>query len=230
MQWTDPLSLNRRKSKHGPRSPVAPPSPDWRANCQVHRFCLDSLTFGGTSPTVSLSIRYRTLTRHYYYHIVEGLDTMGFPTSKRDCAYLLFFATHLPIIFLVDTVPLQPTWLQTDLSASLRSYYVATYRDKFFEAPTPVWFQAFIWMELVYHVPLSLWAVWGLLRGESIHPSPRQTTATHWAPGSSCLLERSTEAIMLINRPPPRPSPPPRLRRPGFRHLPNLSGGGLELD
>lgn len=91
-------------------------------------------------------------------------------TSKRDCAYLIFFATHLPIIFLVDTVPLQPTWLQTDLSASLRSYYVATYRDKFFEAPAPVWFQAFIWMELVYHVPLSLWAVWGLLRGEYIHP------------------------------------------------------------
>lgn len=88
-------------------------------------------------------------------------------SSKRNCAYLLFFATHIPIIFLVDTVPLQPTWLQTDLSNRLREYYVATYRDKFFDVPTPVWFQTFIWMELMYHVPLSLWAVWGLLRGES---------------------------------------------------------------
>jgi hypothetical protein len=86
-------------------------------------------------------------------------------TRKRDLAYLLFFTTHLPIIFLVDTVPLQPAWLRTDLSAQLREYYVATYRDKFFEDPAPVWFSAFVWMELVYHVPASLWAVWGLIRG-----------------------------------------------------------------
>ena len=90
------------------------------------------------------------------------------PTRKRDCAYLLFFATHLPIIFLIDTVPLQPAWAHTELSAQLRGYYVATYRDKFFEDPAPVWFTAFIWMELLYHVPASLWAVWGLVRGRSL--------------------------------------------------------------
>jgi hypothetical protein len=88
-------------------------------------------------------------------------------TRKRDFAYLLFFASHIPIIFLVDTVPLQPSWMRTNLSAQLREYYVATYRDKFFEDPAPVWFSAFIWMELLYHVPASLWAVWGLKRGMS---------------------------------------------------------------
>lgn len=92
---------------------------------------------------------------------------MPLPTLKRDIAYLIFFTTHLPIIYLVDTVPLQPTWLQTELSSTLREFYITTYRDKFFESPAPVWFQAFIWMELVYHVPASLWAVWGLLSGES---------------------------------------------------------------
>lgn len=86
-------------------------------------------------------------------------------TRKRDCAYLLFFITHIPIIFLIDTVPLQPSWLRTDLSTQLRGYYIATYRDKFFEDPAPVWFSAFIWMELFYHVPASLWAVWGLIGG-----------------------------------------------------------------
>lgn len=89
-------------------------------------------------------------------------------TRKRDCAYLLFFASHIPIIFLIDTVPLQPSWMRTELSAQLREYYVATYKDKFFEDPVPVWFSAFIWMELLYHVPASLWAVWGLMRGKSI--------------------------------------------------------------
>lgn len=90
---------------------------------------------------------------------------MPLPTRKRDCAYLLFFATHIPIIFLVDTVPLQPSSLVSNLSLSLRDFYITTYRDKFFSDP-PTWFTAFIWMELLYHVPLSLWAVWGLLCGE----------------------------------------------------------------
>ncbi|KAJ5220717.1 uncharacterized protein N7469_009604 [Penicillium citrinum] len=70
---------------------------------------------------------------------------------KRDIAYLIFFASHLPIIYLVDTVPLQPQWIQTSLSSQLRTFYVSTYRDKFFEPPTPAWFNAFIWMELIYH-------------------------------------------------------------------------------
>ncbi|KAI2788215.1 hypothetical protein POX_e06228 [Penicillium oxalicum] len=91
-------------------------------------------------------------------------------SRKRDLAYLVFFATHLPIIFLVDTVPLQPAWFRSDLSATIREYYVATYRDKFFENPVPVWFNAFIWMELLYHVPASLWAVWGLIRDHPLVP------------------------------------------------------------
>lgn len=84
---------------------------------------------------------------------------------RRDYLYLIFFASHLPIIFLVDTVPLQPAFLRSDLSLRLREYYVATYRDKFFEGPVPTWFSVFIWIELLYHVPVSVWAVWGLLRG-----------------------------------------------------------------
>ncbi|KAJ5888994.1 hypothetical protein N7495_009035 [Penicillium taxi] len=91
-------------------------------------------------------------------------------SRKRDCAYLLFFASHIPIIFLIDTVPLQPQWMVSDLSRGLRDFYISTYRDKFFEVPAPTWFTAFIWMELLYHVPLSLWAVWALLRDHPMLP------------------------------------------------------------
>ncbi|OQD70486.1 hypothetical protein PENDEC_c023G00083 [Penicillium decumbens] len=93
----------------------------------------------------------------------------SFPTRKRDCAYLIFFATHIPIIFLIDTVPLQPSYLVNNLSLNLRDFYITTYRDKFFSEP-PTWFTAFIWMELLYHVPLSLWAVFGLLRDHPLVP------------------------------------------------------------
>ncbi|KAJ5693447.1 hypothetical protein N7462_002870 [Penicillium macrosclerotiorum] len=91
-------------------------------------------------------------------------------SRKSDCIYLLFFATHVPIIFLIDTVPLQPAWLQTDLSGQLRDFYITNYRDKFFEFPAPGWFNTFIWMELLYHVPASLWAVWGLIKDHPLVP------------------------------------------------------------
>ncbi|KAJ9484832.1 hypothetical protein VN97_g8516 [Penicillium thymicola] len=92
---------------------------------------------------------------------------MSICTRKRDWAYLLFFVTHVPIILLIDTVPLLPTFLQTNLSHDLRHFYITTYRDKFFEDP-PTWFTVFIWMELLYHLPLSIWATRGLLKGNHV--------------------------------------------------------------
>ncbi|MBZ6373478.1 MAG: DUF2781 domain-containing protein [Kocuria palustris] len=64
----------------------------------------------------------------------------------------------------MDTVPLLPSFLQTNLSHQLREFYITTYRDKFFEDP-PTWFTVFIWMELLYHLPVSIWAARGLLKG-----------------------------------------------------------------
>ena len=48
----------------------------------------------------------------------------------------------------------------------VRKFYIDTYHDQFFISP-PAWFTMYIWMELFYHVPLSIWAIGALLRGES---------------------------------------------------------------
>ncbi|KAE8145255.1 putative integral membrane protein [Aspergillus avenaceus] len=77
-------------------------------------------------------------------------------SRKCDLVYFIFFAIHLPIIFLIDAVPLLPSFLQFDVSHQLRSYYVATYHDKFMSGPAPLWFTTFIAMEVLYHAPLSL--------------------------------------------------------------------------
>lgn len=71
---------------------------------------------------------------------------------------------------MIDTVPLQPTFMRAGISLQLREFYISSYRDKFFEEPAPTWFTVFIWMELLYHVPLSLWSIRGLLR--SMLPLP----------------------------------------------------------
>ncbi|KAE8376011.1 transmembrane protein 6/97 [Aspergillus bertholletiae] len=91
-------------------------------------------------------------------------------SRKRDLIYFIFFAIHLPIIFLIDTVPLLPSVLQTNVSHHIRSYYIETYHDKFFSEPSPMWFSTFIAMELVYHAPLSLWALGALLRDDPLVP------------------------------------------------------------
>lgn len=128
---------------------------------------------------------------------------MSICTRKRDLAYLLFFVTHVPIILrmilylssyldnsltyactltpniVIDTVPLLPTFLQTNLSHTLREFYITTYRDKFFEDP-PTWFTVFIWMELLYHLPLSIWATRGLLKGIFLTlPFPPSSCSVH---------------------------------------------------
>ena len=46
----------------------------------------------------------------------------------------------------------------------LRKFYIDTYHDEFFINP-PAWFMLYMWMELLYHVPLSIWAIGALLRG-----------------------------------------------------------------
>lgn len=48
---------------------------------------------------------------------------------------------------------------------SLRTWYIATYRDANFVSP-PAWFMLYSWLELFYHAPLSIWAIGALLRDD----------------------------------------------------------------
>lgn len=54
---------------------------------------------------------------------------------------------------------------------SIRKFYIDTYHDRFFIAP-PSWFMLYIWMEVIYHVPLSFWAIGALVRGMKRHRWP----------------------------------------------------------
>ena len=91
------------------------------------------------------------------------------PLSSRplDALYTVWFLLHLVIMFSVDLVPLYSSIspsLTPPALLQLRTWYIDTYHDRFFTDP-PAWFASFMWMEAVYHVPLSLWAVRALVRG-----------------------------------------------------------------
>ncbi|KAI0379250.1 transmembrane protein 6/97 [Hypomontagnella monticulosa] len=92
------------------------------------------------------------------------------PSSKHwlDKVYLVYFLIHLPVLFCVDLVPLYPSSLWVPPSSplhflyDLRVYYIETYNDQFFApppAPIPSFFPLFAFLELVFHLPVSLWAV-----------------------------------------------------------------------
>ena len=86
-----------------------------------------------------------------------------------DTIYTVWFSLHLVIMICVDLTALYPKWLMPAPLMSLREWQMATYKDRFFIDP-PAWFLSFVWMEALYHVPLSVWAVGALLRDSPLVP------------------------------------------------------------
>ncbi|KAJ8118231.1 hypothetical protein OPT61_g733 [Boeremia exigua] len=107
-------------------------------------------------------------------------------TRKRDLIYFIFFLTHLPVMLVTfagianddglcvavtdqitgfDLTGYYPSNIKPLWMGELRAWYVATYGDRFFYNP-PAWFGALTFLELVYHVPLTLWAIPALLRND----------------------------------------------------------------
>jgi hypothetical protein len=73
----------------------------------------------------------------------------------------------LTISSVVDLTPLYPPAWKPAFLTTLRKWYITTYQDQFFVSP-PKWFGAYIWMEAIYHLPLSVWVLGGLVRGECV--------------------------------------------------------------
>ena len=72
-----------------------------------------------------------------------------------------------PPQLVVDLYAIYPPHLQLPFMTSLRTYYISTYKDQFSISP-PAWFTTYMWMEALYHLPLSVWAIGGLVRGKSL--------------------------------------------------------------
>ncbi|OAL48010.1 hypothetical protein IQ07DRAFT_623101 [Pyrenochaeta sp. DS3sAY3a] len=88
---------------------------------------------------------------------------------KRDLVYLVFFIVHLPVMLGFDLTSMYPEAIKPLWMTSIRKWYVATYGDRFFYAPPP-WFPALTALELLYHLPLTLWAIPALLRNDARIP------------------------------------------------------------
>lgn len=63
----------------------------------------------------------------------------------------------------MDLQALYPPSLVPTFMANLKSFYINTYNDQFF-IDMPLFFKTFMWTEILYQAPVSLWAIFALLR------------------------------------------------------------------
>lgn len=92
-------------------------------------------------------------------------------SRKPDLLIAIFFSLHLFFVTCVDCLDLWPTWLSTSAylpfftaGRFLRDFYVETYQDKLI-LEQPDWFVVFTWCELLFHAPVCLLVIQGLVRG-----------------------------------------------------------------
>jgi hypothetical protein len=76
--------------------------------------------------------------------------------------------------------------------AQLREYYITTYNDQFFLPPPaqiPSFFPLYAFLELVFHLPVSVWAV------RALYPSNARSGS---GSGSGSGLSGSAELLLLV--------------------------------
>lgn len=133
---------------------------------------------------MKIAMRYERRAKHYSTWLAlaswsnsRRITNAPGPTLKRSCSLTRkrkqvyqsvdhrLTITHSTV---VDLVPLYPSSVQARFPFlhQIRQYYIDTYADRFFTSP-PGWFGLYAWMEAVVHLPVSLWAIPAILRGES---------------------------------------------------------------
>lgn len=112
---------------------------------------------------------------------------------KLDVLYLVFFAFHLMIMLserprstaaqgqvfpflsalcvltglssVIDLPPLYPDFLRPTISDKIRSDYATMSKDRFFIDP-PLWFVGHTYLEAAYHLPISVWLIYALIKSQ----------------------------------------------------------------
>lgn len=69
----------------------------------------------------------------------------------------------------VDLAEFYPAAMRPQFTLDIRDFHVRVNKDRFFMVP-PFWFKGLMFLELVYHLPLSIWAVPALLRSRWSFP------------------------------------------------------------
>jgi hypothetical protein len=114
-------------------------------------------------------------------------------TGATRTAFLIFFISHVPITFLVDSQALLPSWLYPQAIRELLDFYVNFVNDPLMARPAFAgpWFQSFVVGELLFQLPFFCLAVRMMLS------STRTTFWPDWF-RTACIIYGTHTSTTLI--------------------------------
>ncbi|KAK0509433.1 hypothetical protein JMJ35_007827 [Cladonia borealis] len=109
-------------------------------------------------------------------------------SRKLDLIYIVFLSLLTFLALTLDFIPLYPIPLPSWCQA-LYTYYRTHYNDPLY-ARDPPFFRFYVALEVVYNVPVSLWAIRGLVKDDIMTPVHLLVFATHLVVSTVvCLVE-----------------------------------------
>lgn len=111
-------------------------------------------------------------------------------TGATRLAFLIFFASHIPITLLMNGQTVLPEVLFPDALRGILPFYAAQFNDTLMTAPFDTWFQSFVVCEVFLQVPFFIYAVKSLMNWQS-------TDGSGWF-RTACLLYGAHAVTTLI--------------------------------
>lgn len=117
------------------------------------------LTLLFVAPGASIDFCEALSSRKYPFYAAEYMKTVPrFLPFKMKGLYLCYFLTHVPVTVLIDAQAALPRALFPRFAIALYDWHVETHQDVLLANP-PVWFRSFIICELLFQLPLFLYAI-----------------------------------------------------------------------
>lgn len=122
-------------------------------------------------------------------------------TGATRYAFLLFFASHIPITLLVDGQAFLTRSLYPQPVLDVREWYATTFKDGLMTEPFAPWFRTLVACELLIQLPFFVWAVYVLWNAGSADGNEGRVDGVVDGKGkfrTACLIYGSHTVTTLI--------------------------------
>ena len=102
--------------------------------------------------------------RSFFLHARTSKIMSNLGGGATRTAFLLFFASHIPITLLVDGQAFLPRSLYPTAIQDVLNWYTTTFADNLMRPPSyDVWFSSVVACEILFQLPFFAYAVYALL-------------------------------------------------------------------
>lgn len=92
-------------------------------------------------------------------------DRPSLSSRKADLLYFVYFVQHAVVTVLIDSTVIIPPKHQFGIQSTLANFHIESNKDLLLLA-RPVWLQSYIWLEILFQLPLFLIGPYFLYKGK----------------------------------------------------------------